>query len=103
MGHARALLSLDALHQIGAAEQITSRGLSVRQTEALVRQLQSGHTTSAKPKRAEKDPDTRLLETRLSDQIGAPVAINADQKGGGQLVIRYSSLEELDGILEHLR
>ena len=103
MGHARALLSLDALHQIGAAEQITSRGLSVRQAEALVRQLQSGSSRSTTSKRPAKDPDTRLLETRLSDQIGAPVVINADHKGGGQLVIRYSSLEELDGILEHLR
>ena len=100
MGHARALLSLEALQQEQAALEVIERGLSVRQTEALVRQwLQPAREKTAP---ATTDPDTARLERRLSDGMGAPVRIKQDAKGGGQLVIRYGSLEELDGILRHL-
>ncbi len=99
MGHARALLSLDAYEQEKLARKVISGGLSVRQTEALVRSRAAG---DLKPAPRISDPDTQRLETELSEKIGAPVSV-VDKKGKGQVIIRYSSLEELDGILEHLR
>jgi ParB family chromosome partitioning protein len=81
---------------------VAERALSVRQTEALVRRLQaSGERVDANRKQ-EIDPDTLRLESELTDRIGAPVAISYNKKGRGQLVIRYSNLDELDGILAHL-
>jgi ParB family chromosome partitioning protein len=106
MGHARALLSLDPLDQERTARDIADRQLSVRQTELLVRQLLKPRPEPEPivPRAASgPDADTRLLEAQLSDRLGAPVAISHSPKGGGQLVIRYSSLEELDGILAHIR
>lgn len=106
MGHARALLSLDPLDQERTARDIADRQLSVRQTELLVRQLLKPRPEPEPivPQAASgPDADTRLLEAQLSDRLGAPVAISHSPKGGGQLVIRYSSLEELDGILAHIR
>jgi ParB family chromosome partitioning protein len=77
----------------------------VRQTEQLVRQRQQqrGRRGSGEGGRDAKDPDTRRLEQSLSDRIGAPVSINHGSGGRGQLVISYSNLDELDGILKHLR
>ena len=86
--------------QTEAARIISARGLSVRQTEALVRRLQLDPTS--KPSQA-FDPDIRVLQTDLSEKIGAPVTIQHGAKGKGKLVIRYGSLDELDGILEHIR
>ena len=100
MGHARALLSLEPLQQEQAALEVIERQLSVRQTEALVRQWLQPKADKAAS--AEIDPDTQALERRLSDGIGAPVRIKQDRKGGGQLTIRFSTLDELDGILRHL-
>jgi len=101
MGHARALLSLAAIDQERAAIEVIERQLSVRQTEALARQwLQPKAIGTAKV--AQQDPDTAALERRLSDNLGAPVQIRQDAKGGGQMVIKYASLDELDGILQHL-
>jgi ParB family chromosome partitioning protein len=99
MGHARALLSLDAYDQEKFARKVISGALSVRQTEALVRKQAKGDT---RPLPQHVDPDTKRLETELSEKIGAPVSV-IDKKGKGQVVIKYSSLEVLDGILEHLR
>lgn len=101
MGHARALLPLDEMTQAGIARLAAEKGLSVRQTEALVRRAQAGPTTST-PTRM-RDPDTLRLERELSDRIGAPVAISHTRKGRGKLVISYTTLDELDGILERLR
>ena len=102
MGHARALLALDATAQAAAAEQVVSRGLTVRQTEALVRQRLAGETAeSGEPPRP--DPNIRRLQDDLADRLGANVRIEQGQKGKGRLVIRYNSLDELDGILEHIR
>lgn len=102
MGHARALLTLPPEAQESAAQMVAERALSVRQTEALVRRLQaSGERVDANRKQ-EIDPDTLRLESELTDRIGAPVAISYNKKGRGQLVIRYSNLDELDGILAHL-
>ncbi len=101
MGHARALLTLDSIEQERTAQLVAKRQLSVRQTEALVRRIQSG--TRASAGQAQKDRDTVLLEHEIAEKIGAPVKISHNAKGKGQVVIRYSSLDELDGILQHLR
>ena len=98
MGHARALLALPAQEQVAAARHVVGRGLSVRQTEALVKRLLSG----ADSKSTAKDPDTRRLEREVSEHLAAPVTISASKKGRGRLVVRYSSLEELDGILSRM-
>lgn len=102
MGHARALLGLEAADQDALAREVADRGLSVRQIELRVRQLQGGRGKPAKHARI-KDADTRLLEQQLSEKIGAPVSIDADSKGRGRLTISYTSLSELDGVLSHLR
>jgi len=108
MGHARALLSLDALAQERLAGQAAEQGLSVRQIEALVRrQLQDADAVASGTRPRAKEPgksaDTRRLEQELTDRIGAPVSISANAQGAGQLAIRFTSLDELDGILGHLR
>lgn len=100
MGHARAILTLDQAKQTEAARTIASKGLSVRQTEALVRRLQQEKIATADTK---LDPDVKLLQDNLSDKLGAPVMIQHSAKGKGKLVIRYSSLDELDGILDHIK
>jgi ParB family chromosome partitioning protein len=103
MGHARALLTLPPERQVELAREVSRRGLSVRQTEQLARRAgEDGEGTRRRvPERP--DPDVAALERRLSEQVGAPVAIQQGSKGGGRLVIRYSSLDELDGILAHIR
>jgi len=101
MGHARALLGLPADQQVEGARHVVARGLTVRQTEALVRQWLSD---KEKPKAEVKsDPDISRLEQRLAERLGSPVQIKHGQKGRGQLVIRYSSLDELQGVLAHIR
>jgi ParB family chromosome partitioning protein len=103
MGHARALLALPAMDQERLARVVALKHLSVRQTEALVRQRQEAPARTRPAAPAARDPDTMRLEQELSDRIGAPVSIQHGRSGGGQLVIDYSSLDELDGILKHLR
>ncbi len=98
MGHARALLALPRERQPEAARRVVTRGLSVRQTEQLVKQL----LAPPKEKLAPLDPDVRRLQERLSERLGAPVRIVTQGKNKGRLEIRYSSLEELDGILERI-
>ncbi|WP_137973932.1 ParB/RepB/Spo0J family partition protein [Pseudomonas sp. F(2018)] len=101
MGHARALLGLPLEQQVEGARHVVARGLTVRQTEALVRQW-----LNSKEKPVEKvkaDPDINRLEQRLAEKLGAPVQIKHGQKGKGQLVIRYNSLDELQGVLAHIR
>ena len=100
MGHARAILTLDSGKQTEAARTIAAKGLSVRQTEALVRRLQQEKIATGDTK---IDPDIRLLQDNLSDKLGAPVMIQHSAKGKGKLVIRYGSLDELDGILDHIK
>ena len=101
MGHARALLGLPLERQVEGARHVVARGLTVRQTEALVRQWLN---TREKPVEAIKsDPDISRLEQRLAERLGAPVQIKHGQKGKGQLVIRYNSLDELQGVLAHIR
>ncbi|MGE6995295.1 ParB/RepB/Spo0J family partition protein [Pseudomonas sp. NPDC047961] len=101
MGHARALLGLPADQQVEGARHVVARGLTVRQTEALVRQwLNKPESVKAEPK---SDPDIVRLEQRLAERLGSPVQIKHGEKGKGQLVIRYSSLDELQGVLAHIR
>ncbi|MCK5480594.1 MAG: ParB/RepB/Spo0J family partition protein [Gammaproteobacteria bacterium] len=100
MGHARALLALGGAKQIEAARQVIARGLSVRATEGLIRQLLQKRTT--KPPAKPKDPDIQKLESRLSDKLGASVLLRQGKGGKGKLEISYNSLDELDGILEHI-
>ncbi len=105
MGHARALLGIKGPRQSAAASQVTSRGLSVRETERLVRQIQQeeeGRSTPA-TRPVAIDPDVLRLQDDLADRLGAPVQIQPGNRGGGRLVIAYHSLDELDGILAHIK
>ncbi len=97
MGHARAMLTLSEEQQVEVARTIVAKGLSVRQTEALVRRIQSEKPESKEP--ARPDPDLLRLQSDLSDTLGAVVKIDHNAKGKGRLVIQYNSLDELDGIL----
>jgi len=102
MGHARALLSLEPAEQERIAGKVIARGLSVRETERLVREAQE---QAAKPARqpGRKDPDVARLEADLAGRLGAPVAIRHAANGKGSVTIRYNSLDELDGILSHIK
>lgn len=100
MGHARALLALNQDQQSQAARSVVGGGLSVRQTEALVRRL----LADPKPKSQEqKSPDIRQLEQSLAEKLGASVSVQHSAKGSGKLVLKYGSLDELDGILAHIK
>jgi ParB family chromosome partitioning protein len=102
MGHARALLSLPDIQQSEAARSVVGKGLSVRQTESLVRRLiaEAGSNNGATTKMV--DPDIKSLEENLADKLGAKVMIQHTAKGKGRLVLKYNSLDELDGILSHI-
>lgn len=100
MGHARALLSLPGPIQIQAAKTAVARGLSVRQMEAYVKTLMSPKSSASQ--QTVRDPNIRDLEVRISDTLGAKVKIEHTEKGKGKLVIGYTSLMELEGILEHI-
>jgi ParB family chromosome partitioning protein len=103
MGHARALLSLSAARQqIEVAGLVVKKGLSVRETEALVRRLTQGTTPTA-PNAARVDPDIRRLELDLAEKLGAKVVFQHSAGGKGKLVVSYNSLDELEGILSHIQ
>jgi ParB family chromosome partitioning protein len=102
MGHAKALLGLQSEQQSEAAKAVAGKGLSVRQTELMVRKLlEQIPEKNAQPQR--QDPDISRLEQSLSEQIGAKVEIQHSTKGSGKLTLRYNSLDELDGILAHIK
>lgn len=101
MGHARALLGLEGSNQSQAARTVVSKGLTVRQTEALVRHLLAKKTVPVAAKQI--DPNIRHLQDDLSRRLGAPVQIQHSAKGRGKLVLTYNSLDELDGILSHIK
>ena len=96
MGHARCLLALTGEPQSEAARTAVAKGLTVRETEKLVRSILE---PVAKKEPKAKDPDVQLLEQQLQENLGAKVEINYNQKGKGKLVISYANLDELDGIL----
>ena len=100
MGHGRALLGLAGGAQSEAAAVVARKGLSVRQTEALVRRLSRPATATPPP--AQLDPDVRRLQDDMAEMLGASVKIKPGKKGRGSIVIDYHSLDELDGILKHI-
>ena len=102
MGHARALLGLTGAEQSEAARTVVVRGMSVRQAEALVRKLINERDKPPVPSRA-LDPNIRQLQDDLSGKLGAKVQIQHSAKGKGKLVLSYNSLDELDGILSHIK
>jgi len=102
MGHARALLGLTGRRQQAEVGALVARkGLSVRETEALVKRLLEGKGGSGEPPR--KDPDIARLESDLAEKLGARVELKQAGKGRGKLIISYHSLDELDGILAHIQ
>ena len=104
MGHARALLSItDATQQFDAARQVVRKGLSVRETERLVKRMLEGKPRSSAKKTASVNRDIRRLEIEVSEKLGAKVRLDHAQSGAGKIVISYNSLDELDGILQHIK
>ena len=102
MGHAKALLGLPPEQQSDASKAVAGKGLSVRQTEAMVRKLIENKPLQQQ-KLAREDPDIVRLQESLSERIGARVEIQHTNKGSGKLTLRYNSLDELDGILAHIK
>ncbi len=104
MGHARALLALTQKRQqseVGAL--VAKKGLSVRETEALVRRLQAPPGAGSGAGASARDPNVERLEQELAEKLGARVAIQPGSGGKGKLVVSYNSLDELDGILAHIQ
>lgn len=99
MGHARALLSLTAEDQVKAAKEVVSRGLTVRQTEELVKRLQQPAPLKAQP---EATPELDILEQRWKDTLGMKVKISQTDKGTGKLTISYDSATQLSAILDRM-
>jgi len=102
MGHARPLLALSEQHQIKCAQTIIQRQLSVRDAEALVKQNQAGGSKKKASKKTSQDPDISRMEHKLADQLGARVSIQHSQNGSGRLQIRYTNLDEFEGIVDKL-
>jgi ParB family transcriptional regulator, chromosome partitioning protein len=103
MGHARALLGLPQRRaQIEVATLVVRKSLSVRDTEALVRRMSQPPAAAAEVRPGAVDPNIRRLQDDLSEKLGAPVAIEHAPSGKGRLVVKYNSLDELDGILTHI-
>ncbi|MCH7501942.1 MAG: ParB/RepB/Spo0J family partition protein [Proteobacteria bacterium] len=105
MGHARALLSIsDPQQQHDAARQVIKKSLSVRETERLVKRMLDSKGKKKPAKRpASVNADIRRLEVEVSEKLGAKVRVVHGNKGSGRIVISYNSLDELDGILKHIR
>jgi ParB family chromosome partitioning protein len=102
MGHARALLALSRPRQVEVAGQVAARGLSVRETERLVQQSLA-HPAKARAEPRGLDADSRRLEQEISESLGATVRLKPRNAGKGSVVIEYSSLDELQGLLKRLR
>src|SRR5205085_11572930 len=100
MGHARALLALDGARQIESGTRVAARGLSVRETEALVQKLLRG--PAARRKRR-GDRDLQRLEEEVSERLGTTVSIIAGRKGSGKILVHYASLDHLEQLLKKLR
>jgi len=99
MGHARALLALDGDIQTTTARTVVAKEFTVRETEAYIKKVQ----TPESPKlEKQKDPNTVSLEQQLTERLGSQVSISHNKKGKGKLVISYTNLDELDGILSKI-
>ena len=99
MGHARALLGLEGVRQLTAAQEIVQRNLSVREAEQLVKRLS---TSAPAPSKRTPDQDVLRLQEELAEAIGASVQISSGRTGNGTLKINYSSLDQLDGIMRKI-
>lgn len=102
VGHAKVLLGLRGREQSEIARIVVAKGLSVRETERLVTQNMSDKTDGF-IRKPSLDPNVKRLQQDISERIGAVVEIQQAQNGKGKLVIQYNSLEELEGILEHIK
>ena len=102
MGHARAMLALPKNRQLEAAKHVIKGGLSARATESLVRRM-LGSSTGKPGKHTAPDPNVQRLEHQLSEKLGAAVAIRQRKGGKGTVEISYASLDQLDGILAHIK
>jgi ParB family transcriptional regulator, chromosome partitioning protein len=100
MGHARALLALDAARQVELARRVAAKGLSVRETEALVQTMVRGRSA---PRAKRGDRDLARLQEELAERLGTTVEIRASRKGRGKLIVHYASLDHLDQLLKKLR
>lgn len=104
MGHARALLSIgNKTQQFDAARQVVKKGLSVRETEQLVRRVLANQAGESPKPATSQNADIRRLEIEISEKLGAKVRVDHSTKGSGKLIISYNSLDELDGILKHIK
>jgi|TARA_B110000908_G_scaffold126534_1_gene148420 ParB family chromosome partitioning protein len=101
MGHARALLGLQGQIQLDAARTTVVKNMTVRQTESYVKRLLQGGKGGLNV--SQPNTDIGRLEDKLSDQLGAVVTIKHNEKGKGRLILKYNSLDELDGILNHIK
>ncbi len=101
MGHARALLTLDAINQLKVCQRVVAEKLSVRQTELLIRQMRAP-VEEKNSSMKEKDPDVLRLQNKLADKLSARVDIQYQDSGKGKLVIHYNTLDELEGIITHI-
>ncbi|HEX8612796.1 MAG TPA: ParB/RepB/Spo0J family partition protein [Telluria sp.] len=103
MGHARALLAVDAASQITLANQVVAKRLSVRETEKLVARELEEQANPATTRQKEKSGDIARLEEELSDKLATPVLFKMGAKGRGQMIIDFADLDILDGVLARLR
>ena len=104
MGHARALLGIaSATQQFDVARQVVKKSLSVRETEVLVKRILEGGSAMRLKKTPAQNADIRRLEIEISEKLGAKVSVDHTANGAGKLVINYNSLDELDGILKHIK
>lgn len=103
LGHAKCLLALSGSSQVIAGREIASNSMSVRQTETLVKRIQSSGSAMAVEPKKPADPDILRAQQDLSEKVGAAVTIQHSAKGSGKLVIKYHSVDELEGILAHIK
>jgi len=103
LGHAKCLLSLSGNAQVMAGREIAANSMSVRQTETLVKRIHLSGSVMPVEKTKQADPDILRIQQELSEKVGAPVKIQHSSKGSGNLVIKYHSVDELEGILAHIK
>ena len=103
LGHAKCLLALSGNAQVMAGREIAANSMSVRQTETLVKRIHLSGSVKPVEKTKQADPDILRIQEELSEKVGAPVKIQHSSKGSGKLVIKYHSVDELEGILAHIK
>jgi ParB family chromosome partitioning protein len=103
LGHAKCLLVLSGNAQVMAGREIAANSMSVRQTETLVKRIHLSGSVMPVEKTKQADPDILRIQQELSEKVGAPVKIQHSSKGSGNLVIKYHSVDELEGILAHIK